>query len=126
VSGRLKAVPKDVPRAPEHLEPATRAWWERVVADWALDDHHVRLLTLAAESWDRCAAGRQVLGKLGLSYVDRFGAPRTRPEVAIERGQPDRLRAATASARPGRGTAAAAARSQTTAKTELTIASQTC
>jgi phage terminase small subunit len=85
VSGRLKAVPKDAARAPEHLEPATKAWWERVVAEWALDDHHVRLLTLAAESWDRCQAARQVLGDLGLSYVDRFGAPRTRPEVAIER-----------------------------------------
>jgi hypothetical protein len=31
------------------------------------------------------SAAREVLDKDGLTYTDRFGAPRARPEVAIER-----------------------------------------
>ena len=73
------------PKAPDHLQPATARWWRSVLEDYELEPHHVRLLTLAAESWDRTAAARSVLDRNGLTYVDRFGAPRARPEVAIER-----------------------------------------
>lgn len=72
-------------KAPEHLEPATAAWWRSVCTDYLLEPHHVRLLTLAGESWDRCAAAREALDKYGITYQDRFAAPRARPEVAIER-----------------------------------------
>jgi len=58
-----------------HLRPATRAWVERVRADWALDEHHDRLLQLAAEAWDRAQEARRALDVLGLTYDDRFGAP---------------------------------------------------
>jgi len=43
------------------------------------------LLTLAAEAWDRTQTARAVLDDKGLTYLDRFNAPRARPEVAIER-----------------------------------------
>jgi hypothetical protein len=56
-----------------------------VVEEYELEPHHVKLLTLAAEAWDRCASARAVLDAEGLTYTDRFGAPRARPEVAIER-----------------------------------------
>jgi hypothetical protein len=56
-----------------------------VLEDYALEEHHVRLLTLASESWDRAEQAREVLDRDGLTYVDRFGAPRSRPEIAIER-----------------------------------------
>ena len=70
--------------APEHLQEPTRAWFERVCAAYVLEDHHVRLLTLAAEAWDRCQQAREGLAA-GLTYTDRFGSPRMRPEVAVER-----------------------------------------
>lgn len=73
------------PVAPAHVEPATAAWWLRVVTTWELDEHHVRLLTLAAESYDRCVQAREILKKRGLTYKDFRGAPKARPEVAIER-----------------------------------------
>ena len=73
------------PKVPEHLATATKAWWRAVVSDFVLDPHHLRLLTLAAEAWDRCVQARTVLGAEGLTYLDRFGAPHARPEVAIER-----------------------------------------
>jgi len=56
-----------------------------VVDDFELEPHHVRLLTLAAESWDRCTQAREALAEHGLTYTDRFDQPRARPEVAVER-----------------------------------------
>jgi P27 family predicted phage terminase small subunit len=72
-------------RAPAHLKPATRAWWDSVVDDYELEPHHVRLLTLACEAWDRCQDARAVIDEHGLTFEDRFGQPKERPEVAIER-----------------------------------------
>ena len=81
-----KRIAKDAgPQAPAHLEPATREWWLSVVTTWELDEHHVRLLTLAAEAFDRGVQARQILGRKGLTFKDRFGQPKPRPEVAIER-----------------------------------------
>lgn len=72
-------------KPPDHLAPATRAWFAQVVADYALEPHHLKLLTLAAESWDRCVEARLSLAEHGLVYSDRWGSPRCRPEVAVER-----------------------------------------
>ena len=71
-------------KAPRHLAAATRRWWEQVHADYVLESHHVRLLTLAGEAWDRGVQAREALKK-GLTYTDRFGCPRARPEIAVER-----------------------------------------
>lgn len=54
-------------------------------AEWQLDEHHRRLLTLAAEAWDRGQQAREVLDTAGLAYVNKRGEPRPRPEVAVER-----------------------------------------
>jgi len=72
-------------RAPAHLAPATRAWWRAVCTGYELEAHHVRLLTLAAEAWDRCQQARDIVASAGPVYTDRFGAPRAHPAVAIER-----------------------------------------
>lgn len=73
------------PRPPKHLRPATAKWFEGVTDEFDLEPHHVRLLTLAAEAWDRGQAAREVIDRDGLTYVDRFGSPKARPEVGIER-----------------------------------------
>ena len=78
-------VKKDLPNPPEHLESATAKWWTAVAGEYELEPHHLRLLTLAAEVWDRKEQSRALLRKEGLTYDDRFGAPRARPEVAVER-----------------------------------------
>ena len=70
---------------PAHLRPDTAAWWQAVAADYALEAHHLRILTLAAEAWDRGVEAREAIAKHGTVYVDRFDQPRARPEVAIER-----------------------------------------
>jgi phage terminase small subunit len=73
------------PKAPSHLRPATAAWWGKVMADYELEEHHVRILTLAAESWDRGQQAREALATNGLTFMDRFQQPHARPEIAIER-----------------------------------------
>ena len=72
-------------KSPDHLRPETQVWWRSVVADYFLEPHHVRVLTLAGEAWDTCQQARMVLNEKGLTYEDRFGQPRARPEVSIER-----------------------------------------
>ena len=77
--------PPDIPKAPKHLSTAAGRWWDAVVREYVLEEHHVRLLTLAAEAWDRCCEAREAIAKHGIVFEDRFGQPRTRPEVAVER-----------------------------------------
>lgn len=72
-------------KPPAHLRPATRRWFSLVLNDYELDPHHIRLLTLAAEAWDRGQAAREVIDRDGMTFADRFGQPKARPEVAIER-----------------------------------------
>ncbi len=71
--------------APAHLKPATATWWTSVVADYSLEPHHLRLLQAACEAWDRMQAARAVIDKEGLTFEDRNGEPRVRPEISIER-----------------------------------------
>ena len=54
------------PKAPAHLRNPTRKWFEQVLADYELEQHHVRLLPLAAESWDRSEQAREALAEHGL------------------------------------------------------------
>jgi phage terminase small subunit len=71
-------------KPPKHLRPATKAWFSSVLTEYSLEPHHVRLLTLAAESWDRCCESREALAEHGLTFIDRYGSPRARPEASIE------------------------------------------
>jgi phage terminase small subunit len=70
---------------PAHLRKPTARWWGSVMRDYELEGHHVHLLTLAAEALDRTEQAREALKRQGTVYEDRFGQPRARPEVAIER-----------------------------------------
>ena len=72
-------------RPPQHLAADTRKWWSSAVKDYRLEAHHVRLLTLAGEAWDRCNQARKAIDEHGLTFTDRFGCPKARPEAAIER-----------------------------------------
>ncbi|MDX3928696.1 MAG: hypothetical protein QHC90_23185 [Shinella sp.] len=73
------------PKPPPHLRKTTAKWWKSVLVEYDLEPHHVRLLTLAAEAWDRGQAAREVIDAEGMTFDDRFGQPKARPEIAIER-----------------------------------------
>ena len=73
------------PRPPKHLSKAAKIWWKSVVNQYELQSHHLKLLTLAAESWDRCVEARNGIAEHGLTFTDRHGCRKPSPEVAIER-----------------------------------------
>jgi P27 family predicted phage terminase small subunit len=73
------------PKAPAHLSSDTRAWWERVHQDFALEEHHTKLLTLACEAYDRCQEAREILATDGIIVGGREAAVRPHPAIAIER-----------------------------------------
>jgi P27 family predicted phage terminase small subunit len=72
-------------KVPKHLKGDIAAWWSSVVAEFELEEHWERVLTLACDAWDRAQAAREALDALGTTYTNRFGQPKARPEVAIER-----------------------------------------
>lgn len=76
---------KNPASAPKHLRPESAEWWRSVVDAYAPEDQDLHLLTLACEALDRAAEARDSLAENGTVYNDRFGQPKARPEVAIER-----------------------------------------
>ena len=72
-------------KPPRHLSREVKKWFAQVVESYELEPHHLRLLALAAESWDRTCQARAIIDELGMTYEDRFGAPKARPEISIER-----------------------------------------
>jgi hypothetical protein len=66
-------------KAPANLTKPSRSWWRSVMADYALEPHHVRLLTLAAEAWARAAEAREQLAAMAPSTTTGSASPaRTR------------------------------------------------
>ena len=77
-------MPTPTLKAPKHLKAATRRWWLAVATDWDLEEHHLRLLTLAGESWDRCTQAREQIQVEGLTVATKAGGPRLHPCVRVE------------------------------------------
>lgn len=76
---------KTKPRPPAHLSSAAKTWFTKVAAENKVNGAQAKLLAMAAETWDRYERARKTLDAQGVTYTDRFGAPRSRPEVAVER-----------------------------------------
>ena len=75
----------NTPEAPAHLRPETALWWRSVLADYELEEHHLRLLHLACEAWDRGQQARERLDRDGLTIPTGDGGLKAHPCVAIER-----------------------------------------
>jgi|SRR5690349_7709326 phage terminase small subunit len=78
-------MPKTAFLPPSHLSAPSKRWFRQVCEDYALEPHHYKLLTLCCTAWDRAEEARVAIERHGLVYIDRFGCPRSRPEVAVER-----------------------------------------
>lgn len=75
----------EYPPAPAHLSGETRAWWDGVVRDYALESHHLKLLQATAESWDRMQQAREEIDRDGLTVKTADGGLKAHPAIAIER-----------------------------------------
>jgi len=72
-------------QAPSHLSKASAAWWRSVVGTYDLEQHHERVLTLAATAYDRATEARETLAEDGTYFRDKHGAPKAHPAVSVER-----------------------------------------
>lgn len=81
---KSKTPPTD-PQPPEGLSKPVLGWWRAVNATFELEPHHHKLLAMACEALETWHTATAAVREHGLTYVDRFGAPRARPEVAIVR-----------------------------------------
>jgi len=79
----VEPVPIELPAPPDHLTPATQAWWRSIVAAYELEAHHLKLLEAAADSWDRMVMARATLLAEGLTIETAHGR-RKHPCVGIE------------------------------------------
>jgi len=70
---------------PDHLQPATKVWWQSIVAKFELEKYQYAVLQSAAEAWDLYQRANAELAKNGLSYVDPKGMIRANPAAAISR-----------------------------------------
>jgi len=73
------------PDPPAHLSKEMKEFWTGVFERKNLQPHEILILAKACEAFDRGEQARQILDKEGFTFEDRFGQPRARPEVAIER-----------------------------------------
>jgi phage terminase small subunit len=64
------------PQPPAHLSPSARQWWTMTVETYVLGEHHLRLLQLCCEAWDRAQSAREVLDRDGLTMPGREGGIR--------------------------------------------------
>jgi len=71
-------------QAPEYLRDETRLWWAHVADTWTLEEHHLLLLTLAAEALDRGQQAREEIAKDGLTVPTREGGAKLHPAVRVE------------------------------------------
>ena len=76
---------KSTLEVPKHLRPLTRQWIQGLLNNGNLVVCDTRLLILAGQAWDDAEKSMEVLAEHGMTYIDRFGAPKARPEVAILR-----------------------------------------
>lgn len=69
----------------DHLERATKIWFQQIVKDFELESHHLRVLLTAAEMWDRAASARESIKEHGVMVKDRYGTLRANPACELER-----------------------------------------
>lgn len=72
-------------KPPKYLSAPTRRWYAAVASEYVLESHHLRILELAARSWDRAEEARRQIKADGLVTSDRYGQVKPHPAINIER-----------------------------------------
>lgn len=75
---------KKLTPTPDHLSAEAAAWWRDVLENYQLEPHHLKLLRLACEAFDRCQQARAAIDRDGIT-VPAGDSVKTHPAIAIER-----------------------------------------
>lgn len=70
---------------PKYLKAGTKRWIKKILADYELESHHIKILIMAGECWERITQARERIKKEGAYYIDFRGAPKSHPGLADER-----------------------------------------
>lgn len=71
---------------PKHLRAPAKKMWDRLRADFDIDDSAgLALLEAACSAYQLSEDARELVRREGMTTVDRFGQTRSHPGVAIER-----------------------------------------
>jgi len=70
---------------PRHLRAETKKWVKKILNTYELEEHHHKLLFLAAECWDRISEAQERIAKEGAYFTDRWDCPKSHPALADER-----------------------------------------
>ena len=70
--------------APQFLKAETRKWFSDICKNYELESHHLKILTIAGQAWDRLTQARESLREHGLFTKDRYGTLKQHPAVKIE------------------------------------------
>jgi len=79
-----KSTHKNAP--PTGLSPKARAWWKKIIDEYAIEDAAgLLLLETALQAFDRMHDARALITKHGAVTLDRFDQLRPNPATTIER-----------------------------------------
>jgi phage terminase small subunit len=81
---RAAPAPPATTPPPDHLARSVDLW-SSTVEDFDLEPHQLELLRRACEASDTADAAGEVVRAEGVTVLDRFGAARAHPAVAVER-----------------------------------------
>jgi phage terminase small subunit len=71
-------------KAPAHLSPTSKRWYLNITESYQLDSHHLLILQLAAEAFDRVQQARVILESEGIILTTKSGT-KPHPAVMVER-----------------------------------------
>ena len=70
---------------PQHLSVEAKNFYKKVITEYQLEDHHIKILTLACQCLDRIAEAQEVVRKNGSYYTDRWNQCKEHPGMKVER-----------------------------------------
>lgn len=70
---------------PRHLTATARRLYAAIVEGYALEPHHLAILTKALEAFDRAEQARAEIGAGPLMVTSRLGEAKVHPLLAVER-----------------------------------------
>ena len=76
-----------LPKTPARLRPESAKFWRDIVAEYELEQHHLKILESACRCWDRILEDREVIEKEGRFFKDRYDQPKPHPAVDDETKQ---------------------------------------